>query len=225
MLLEDLLDVVWLEPHATSDQTPGNTSRIGNFGGRTQCLDQHLDDFLIGEHPQGFGEHRGEFSPACDLLHCLRAIGAQVHEHGTDPLAAEEVILDQAAQRVVEPDPQNHLQLPVGTSLRRLLHEHDHGGTQRAVFGEADPVVRPQPVSIEPRDVGQRVVAASVTVAAVVARSLQGEEHRGTRLHPKGSAQLRELGDALAFEECFQRTLMPVYRRVEHLRLSIATRS
>ena len=73
-----------------------------------------------------------------------------------DAFTAEKTISDEVAQRVVNPDTGDHLQLLMRTSVGRLLYKHDDRGAQGAVLGEANLAVRPQPVSIEALNLGQR---------------------------------------------------------------------
>ena len=87
---------------------PGLVARSFN---QTDKPNWHEEVFWYQKRLEGFwgnprNFHDAGLPAARELLRCPLALGAQVHERVTDPLAAEELSVDQAAQRVVEPDAQ-----------------------------------------------------------------------------------------------------------------------
>jgi len=115
-------------------------------------------------------------APLCELRLCVIRVRVEVDVHRLYLLAPERVRLDETAERVVNTQPQKLRQFLMRTTSGRRAHQHDDGGSQRAVLREADPADSPQSMRVELRLTAQRVVAARVAVARQIACGLQGEE-------------------------------------------------
>ncbi len=163
------------------------------------------------DHASGVERQRGRRSLAGE--HCatrgelgLGGCGSprEVDVQRLDELAPEEPGSDEAAQRVVDAKPHDGLKLVVSTAGRGSLDETDQRGAQRPLLREADMAAEPEPLLIEARNPGERVVPACVAEAGEVA---------GASEHPKDRAggqtqrppQVVELGDGMNVEPTAQR--------------------
>lgn len=171
---------------AAGAKTGRDRRRIGR--GHADHRDEDLDDARQIQRRRGLrlnrrGGRRHLRHAAASLQLRRRAVGVGMHVDvdGRDALAPQGPSRDEAAQRIVDPQPQERLQLLVRVTGGGLADQHNHGGPQGPVPREAHLAVEPQAVRIERRDLPQRVVGPRVAVAAQVAEPIQDPKHRPGR--------------------------------------------
>jgi len=109
--------------------------------------------------------------------------------------------LDQIEQRIVNPHVQARVQLRVGPAGIRLLDQTLHGGLERSIPRETNPLVLPQAVPVELRKVAERVEAAGMAIAGEVLQGGQTPEDAHARGGFERSREGSQVGDGLALEQ------------------------
>ena len=116
-------------------------------------------------------------------------------------LAPDAPARDQIEQRIMNPHVQARVQLRVGPAGLGLLDQTLHGDLERSIARETDPLVLPQAVPVELRNVAERVEAAGMAIAGEAPQDGQTPEDAHARGGLERSREGGQVGDGLALEQ------------------------
>lgn len=190
MGLVDRANEAGLERNAARGQSVDDLERRRDLASAPKGLSQDLDGLLEGGLSQGPGERPLTRQALTDLLGGPIGVGTDVEVLASIALPANASLVDQLKQGIVHPHPKQVRELPMRTALGRLFYLHGDRLLERAASAEADVPVEPHTPLVELRELGERVVLASVCEARPVAHLPEAAEDR----HPRpGSERLEQI--------------------------------
>lgn len=188
MGLVDGANEAGLERNAARSQSANDLARRRDLGSAPRGLSKDLDGLLAGGLSQGPGERPLTLQALTDLVGGPIGVGTDVEVLASIVLPANASLVDQLKQGIVHPHSEQVRELPVRTAGGRLFHLHGGALLERAASAEADVPVEPQPPLVELRELGERVVLATVCEARAVAHLAKAAEDR----HPRPGCKHRE---------------------------------
>src|SRR5882757_1738890 len=143
----------------------------------------HLVRQHLLRHPSN--RNLRDLASRADLPLAPHLIQGEVDKGLADPLARDQLFVDQLQQALSRLHVQSVVQLVRRISRRRLLHKALAGVQQGAVAGKPDAAVRPQTTRIKLTGGSERVILAAMGVARQIRQLGQFPEHS----HSGGSSQ------------------------------------
>ena len=143
-----------------------------------------------------------------------RAVGREVNPAPGDLGTPDASLAGQVAQRVLDLDLEQVLQLVGGVSGLTVADQHRTGVEQGAVSGEVGTVVRPQSELVETSDLSEGVVLAAVRVAGKIGERAQLAEDGHGDLGLEGSLEFDHGEDRAVAEQLAQARRMRGRRHV-----------